>query len=132
MNEIKNKVTNSSVVQKLLLDLGIYPSKKGYLYLLASIQYFRETSCSIVEIYKKVASKFGVRAICVERCIRFAILQAFYTRSFVSLNKCFNCEIFKKDTYLSNGSFISTIATYLDMINAPRMLIVPHDYKEEE
>ena len=131
MEEIKNKVINSVVAQKLLLDLGIYPSKKGYLYLLASIQTFRESTGNIVAIYKKVAEQFGVRPICVERCIRFAVSQAFYTRSFVTLNKCFNAEIFNKDTYLSNGAFISTVATYLDMISAPRMLVVPFDYQEE-
>ena len=124
MEEIQCKIINSEVAQKVLLDLGIYPDKKGYMYLLASIQYFRDNTKMISKIYSLVAKVFNVKSTNVERCIRFSVMKAYDCKAFIKLNKCFNAEIFSKDTYLSNGDFISTIATYLDMINAPKMQIV--------
>lgn len=124
MEEIQCKVINSEVAQKLLLDLGIYPDKKGYLYLLASIQYFRDNTKKISKIYSLVGDVFDVKSTNVERCIRFSVMKAYDSKAFTKLNKCFNAEIFREDTYLSNGDFISTIATYLDIINAPKMQIV--------
>ena len=131
MEEVQYKVVNSEIAQKLLLDLGIYPDKKGYLYLLAAIQYFRDRTKKISKIYSLVGNTFGKKAINVERCIRFSVMKAYFSSAFTKLNKCFDAEIFKKDTYLSNGDFISMIATYLDMISAPNMKVVSLDRKFE-
>ena len=130
MEKVKKKVIHCEEAQKVLLNLGIYPSKKGYMYLLASIQAFRETTNPIMSIYKEVGEMFGVKPICVERCIRFVVTEAYYLRSFVYLNECFKTNVFKRESYLSNGSFISMIALYLDMIDAPRMIVVPYSYSE--
>lgn len=124
MEEIQYKVINSEIAQKLLLDLGIYPDKKGYLYLLASIQYFRDNTKRVSKIYSLVGEIFRVKSTNVERCVRFSVMKAYDSKAFIKLNKCFNAEIFREDTYLSNGDFISMVATYLDMINAPKMQIV--------
>ena len=130
MEKVKKKVIHCEKAQNVLLNLGIYPSKKGYMYLLASIQTYRETTKPIMDIYRSVAEQFGVKPNCVERCIRFVVTEAFFLRSFVSLNECFNTNVFSRDTYLSNGSFIAMVALYLDMIDAPRMIVVPYDYTE--
>jgi hypothetical protein len=131
MEKVKKKVIHCEKAQNILLNLGIYPSKKGYMYLLACIQEFRETTNPITTIYKRVAEQFGVKSTCVERCMRFALSEAYFLRSFMHLNDCFNTNVMKRDTYLSNGSFISMVALYLDMIDAPRMIVVPYNYSEK-
>ena len=130
MNEVKYKVVNSEEAQNVLLGCGIYPTKKGYNYLLAAIEIFRGPTHNLCDLYKQVANIFQVTPASVERCIRTCINEAFYTSSFMYLNRFFRSDIFKQNTYLSSGDFIGIIATYLDIIDAPAMKWIPTDTKE--
>ena len=130
MKQIKYKVVNSEEAQNVLLGCGIYPAKKGYNYLLAAIEIFRGPTHNLCDLYKQVAEIFQVTSASVERCIRTCINEAFYTNSFMYLNKFFKSDIFKKETYLSSGDFIGIMATYLDIIDAPNMKWIPTDSKE--
>ena len=129
--EMKFKVINSEEAQNVLLGCGIFPDKLGYNYLLAAIELFRGPTHTMMVLYKQVADIFQVTSASVERCIRTCIYYAFYNKSFLYLNKFFKDDIFKRDTYLSNGDFISLVATHLDLIHAPKMKIVPTDEKKE-
>jgi hypothetical protein len=131
MKEIKCKVVNSEEAQNILLSCGIYPKKKGYGYLLAAIEIFRGPTHGMCEVYNSVGKIFEVTPASVERCIRTCLNEAFYTNSFMYLNKIFKSDIFKKETFLSNGDFIGIVATYLDLINAPSMSMIPIDNKKE-
>ena len=131
MKNFQVKVVDADIAQKLLLDIGISPDKTGYTYLLACIQCFRDKSRRLMEIYRIVAKSFNVKPTNVERCVRFAVRIAFSKGSFIKLNKYFNYELFGAKTYMYNGDFIATVATYLDMINAPRMRIVVCESEEE-
>lgn len=131
MKEIKYKVINSEATQNILLACGIYPTKKGYNYLLAAIDTFRGPTNGLCNIYKHVANMYEVSPYSVERCIRSCLNEAFFVNSFVYLNKFFKTEIVKKETYLASGDFIGIIAAYLDMINAPAMEFIPIDEKKE-
>lgn len=123
--ETKFKVVNAEAAQNILLGCGILPDKLGYNYLLTAIDLFRGPTHTMMELYKQVGDIFQVSSASVERCIRTCIYYAFYNKSFLYLNNFFKNDIFKRDTYLSNGGFISLIATYLDTIEAPKIKLVP-------
>lgn len=131
VKEVGYKIVNSEDAQNVLLACGIYPRKKGYNYLLTAIEIFRGPTRAMCDVYKSVGKIFNVTSASVERCIRTCLNEAFYANSFVYLNKFFKSEIFKKETYLSSGDFIGIIATYLDLINAPAMKLIPADEKKE-
>lgn len=60
-----------------------------------------------IELYPKIASKFGVTKQCVERCIRHAV-----KKSFDNLDKEFVCQYFgyKKVKKITNSEFVSMVA----------------------
>lgn len=103
-------------IKRVLLRCGIYPSKKGFTYLVASVCYFRAQGLGVCTIYEKVANLFGVKASNVERCIRTCLVESALRGNLIKLNQLFNMEVISEADYVSNGDFIGIVGTYLDFL----------------
>lgn len=108
-------------VRNLLLELRIFPNKKGYAYLIEAVAIWKEQtskgrmSNSTMNIYKEVAQMFQVTQSSVERCIRHAIQAA-------TLNPTEKMQALFP--YLigipTNSAFISVLAEHLALQSEER------------
>lgn len=112
----KETFLHEEEIKRVLLRCGIYPSKKGFTYLVASISYFREEGLGICSIYEKVAQTYNVKASNVERCIRSCLVESTLRGNIIKLNHLFGMDIISEGDYVSNGDFVGIVGTYLDFL----------------
>ena len=96
--------------------LGIPKSLSGYAYILSAVEIYTMLICSrdvikvTKDIYPEVAKKYGTKAQCVERSIRFAVEAAFTKGNIDMLYDLFDNAIDERKGKVTSKVFISTLA----------------------
>ena len=112
----KETFLHEEEIKRVLLRCGIYPSKKGFTYLVAAISFFRIEGLGVCAIYEKVASLYGVKSSNVERCIRTCLVESALRGNLIKLNQLFGMDVISEGDYVSNGDFVGIVGTYLDFL----------------
>ena len=103
----------------VLMHMNITPDKLGFDYLRhAVLLVFKDASYlqSITKrLYPDIAKDFGVKSRDVERCIRFAIGQAYNHGGLLEINNLYGAVVYKNDYKLTNRELIGVLADRLVM-----------------
>ena len=105
-------------LKRLLLSCGIYPSRKGFEYIVSAVMFFKGCECKICNVYDKIAKQYGVRVANVERCIRHSILDAGERGTLEKLNEAAGVKIVSANDYLSNSDFIGILSAIVEFAAA--------------
>ena len=113
-------MTNEIRISNMLKDLGVATNLSGYQYLKYAIDLTMRdmtlTKKITKVIYPMVAKRFGTKPTCVERSIRHAIETGWHKGNIVTQDALFGYTIDSDSSKPTNGSFISAVADYLNMV----------------
>lgn len=108
-------------ISNILKDLGISPILTGYLYLKYAVQVTVQDESLIItkgvttKLYPAVAEHFNSTTARVERAIRHAIERGWRRGNKATQNRLFGYTVEEDARYPTNGTFILTVADYLNM-----------------
>ena len=104
-------------VTSIMLKLGLQPKMSGFDYMREAILiYFYKYKFDekfTLEIYPKVAEKFGVNELLVERSIRVLIQEAHKSGGLLGINELYDHIVYDGDFVFSNGELISIVVEVL-------------------
>lgn len=119
-NDIFSEITD------IMMKLGLRPKLHGFDYLREVIalcyQKDMEEEKLTVEIYPKVAKKYEVSDMVVERSIRLLIQDSFDDRRLLGLNTLYDCVVYDGTYNFSNSELISIITEILKLNHLKRNL----------
>lgn len=106
-------------ITDIMLKLGLQPKFAGFEYLREAVGLYVNKATSeeklTTEIYPKIAEKYDVSVMIVERSIRMAISDSFNSKGLLGLNDYYQNVVYSGDFMLSNGELISIIAEILKL-----------------
>ncbi|OPZ21625.1 MAG: Stage 0 sporulation protein A [Firmicutes bacterium ADurb.BinA205] len=104
-------------IVKILFDLGISPSIKGYRYLVYAVYYCHCITLPNIsfskDIYPRIAEHFETTASSVERAIRHAINTGWCRHDHEASARIFGNTIYSDIDIPSNAVFISAVAEWI-------------------
>jgi len=112
-NEIFLEITD------IMLSFGLQPKYIGFNYLRDAIEIFFNKVGNVekltVETYPKIAERYGVSVMVVERNIRIVIRNAYKSKGLLEINSYYGNVVYSGEETLSNGEVISIIAEILKL-----------------
>lgn len=113
-------MTEEMKIASILKDLGIAPNLLGYLYLKYAVQLAVQDitfAYSVTKrMYPEVAKHFKSSPTRVERAMRVAIELGWKKGCVTIQRKLFGYTVDADDGCPTNGSFVATVADYVNMI----------------
>ena len=107
-------------ISKMLKDLGISPSLRGYQYIRYCVELLQEDFSYVNNVTKKlypeVAKKFDTTPSRVERAIRHAIEEGWILGDIDLQNKLFGYTVDQDKGKPTNSQFIATVADWFATI----------------
>lgn len=101
-------------ITAIMLRLGLRPKLVGFNYLREAVALVCERQGvgdnMTSDIYPKVAEKFDVSDLLVERCIRVSIADAFKTGGLLAINELYDNLVYNNTFTWSNSELISIIS----------------------
>lgn len=115
-----DKNTEKEIV-RILLDLGISPSIRGYRYLVNAVGFCDNEGMPNIsfskDVYPRIADQFNTSIGSVERAIRHAINTGWCRHDPETSTKIFGNTIYSDNDIPSNAVFISAVAEWIRLNN---------------
>ncbi|MBQ1519690.1 MAG: sporulation initiation factor Spo0A C-terminal domain-containing protein [Ruminococcus sp.] len=109
-------------IVRLIIDLGISTSVKGYIYIIEAIKICKDLKISNLylskDLYPKIAEKYGTSSASVERAIRHAISTGWSHHNSARSAEVFGNIICNDKDTPSNAIFISAVSEWV-RLNLP-------------
>lgn len=103
----------------VMLRLGLNPKYKGYEYLLEGVKMFyshnKPKKLKMKEIYSKIAKKFEVNELTVEKNMRHMVQDAYNRGTLLAINDYCENEVYDGAYKLKNGELISMISEIIKL-----------------
>lgn len=115
----ENEIEDYEYLTKILINMGITPDKLGFEYLRYAILLVAKDTSYLQAITKRlypdIAKEYKVKSRDIERCIRFAIGQAYNYGGLLEINNLYGAVVYKNDYKPTNGELIGILADNLIM-----------------
>lgn len=100
-------------ITSILMDLKIHPKMSGFDYIREAVKLCLKEpellSNMTTKLYPKLSEKFNVKVSIIERCIRFAINNAYDNGGLLNLNKFYNVIVYTNEFKYPSSELIAII-----------------------
>ena len=105
--------TESEIISRALLTIGVMPNKKGFAYLIDAITIYSHGAKDIQSVYAEISERYGVTSSSVDRCIRTSLGSLRVISTCEKINSLMNMPAIDASTTLTCRSFVALLAEYL-------------------